>query len=66
LIATHIQALLPQPWIWNKDTWELKVSDVSNTKLEGTMRVGDAVDDEWLVVWLLREISKKWKDLIIR
>ncbi|EAU93414.2 hypothetical protein CC1G_04393 [Coprinopsis cinerea okayama7 len=28
--------------------------------LEGRMRVGDCVDDEWCVVWLLREVSSKW------
>lgn len=33
--------------------------------LEGRMRVGDSVDDEWCVVWILREISKKW-DFAIR
>ena len=27
-------------------------------KLEGRMRVGDSVNDEWCVVWLLREVSK--------
>lgn len=35
------------------------------TSLSGTMRVGDAVDDEWLVVWLLREVSLKWPELVI-
>jgi hypothetical protein len=34
-------------------------------RLEGRMRVGDAVDDEWLVVYLLRQVSKRWPDLII-
>jgi hypothetical protein len=24
------------------------------------MRVGDSIDDEWCVVWLLRELSEKW------
>lgn len=24
------------------------------------MRVGDSIDDEWCVVWLLREVSEKW------
>lgn len=33
--------------------------------LEGRMRVGDCVDDEWCVVWLMREISAKW-DVAIR
>lgn len=64
LISTHVHSLLPQPWLWNKDGWELKVVDGS--KLEGTMRVGDAVDDEWLVVWLLRQVSILWPTLVIR
>jgi hypothetical protein len=42
------------------------VSSTDATKLEGTMRVGDAIDDEWLVVWLLRQVSEKWKELVIR
>ncbi len=33
--------------------------------LEGRMRVGDCVDDEWCVVWLMKEISAKW-DVAIR
>ena len=33
--------------------------------LEGRMRIGDAVDDEWLVVWLLRSISRSWPDVMI-
>ena len=64
LITHHVESLLPQPWLWNKDAWELK--DVGEGKLEGRMRVGDAVDDEWCVVWLLREICKKWPELVIR
>ena len=36
--------------------------DVESEKwmIEGYMRVGDSVDDEWLVVWILKEISKQW------
>jgi hypothetical protein len=29
------------------------------------MRVGDSIDDEWCVVWLLRQVSEKW-DVTIR
>ena len=64
LITQHIESLLIDPWLWNKDGWELKI--LGPDKLEGRMRVGDAVDDEWLVVWLLREVSRKWSDLVIR
>lgn len=28
--------------------------------LEGRIRVGDCVDDEWCAVWLLREASRRW------
>jgi hypothetical protein len=63
LISSHVAHLLPTPWLWNKDAWELKA--VPNEGLEGRMRVGDAVDDEWLVVWLLREVSRKWPELVI-
>ena len=55
--------------IWHRDAFELKFAsdpDVSDGYLlEGRMRVGDCVDDEWCVVWLLKEISAKW-DLAIR
>ncbi|WWD22408.1 hypothetical protein CI109_106899 [Kwoniella shandongensis] len=79
LITQYVESLLLQPWLWNKDSWELKVvedtpvtsagsssgSSTNGGKLEGRMRVGDAVDDEWLVVWLLREVSRKWPELVI-
>jgi hypothetical protein len=71
LITEYVESLLSQPWLWNKDSWELKViSEVGDLtaeggRLEGRMRVGDAVDDEWLVVYLLRQVSKHWPELII-
>ncbi|CAK9779392.1 hypothetical protein CC85DRAFT_288640 [Cutaneotrichosporon oleaginosum] len=65
LISAHVSHLLPSPWLWNKDAWELKAAAREGLpRLEGRMRVGDAVDDEWLVVWLLREVSRKWPDLV--
>jgi hypothetical protein len=69
LITEYVESLLLQPWLWNKDSWELKVISQTQSqeggRLEGRMRVGDAVDDEWLVVYLLREVSKRWPELII-
>jgi hypothetical protein len=71
LITEYVESLLLQPWLWNKDSWELKVisesgeSEEDGARLEGRMRVGDAVDDEWLVVYLLKEVSKRWPELII-
>lgn len=106
LVSREVERLLPQPWLWNKDAWELKVAPTSSaaastaappsasaspskpspaadddtsssaapsastaaqatSKLEGRMRVGDAVDDEWLVVWLLVQVSQAHPDLAI-
>ncbi|KAH7104302.1 SGT1-domain-containing protein [Auriculariales sp. MPI-PUGE-AT-0066] len=61
--------------IWHRDSFELKVvasqeGHRDNSKkphrwfIEGRMRVGDCVDDEWLAVWLLREASRQW-DIVV-
>ncbi|KAI0359104.1 SGT1-domain-containing protein [Trametes cingulata] len=68
LMLDYTQSLLPEH-LWHRDSFELKVApDPEGNKdswvLEGRMRVGDCIDDEWCVVWLLREISKKW-DVVI-
>lgn len=77
LISSEVAAALPAPWLWNKDAWELKVvpshtarsagaqAAQAGSKLEGRMRVGDAVDDEWLVVWLLRGVSARHPELAL-
>lgn len=78
LITTYVQdSLLPANHIWHRDSFELHLVERDGTssrrlvtpeqlRLEGTMRVGDAVDDEWCVVWLLYQISQHWPDVVIR
>ena len=66
-IDSFVQSMIPG-FIWHRDPFELKVvpdSDSDRWMLEGRMRVGDCVDDEWCVVWLLKEVSKRW-DVVIR
>lgn len=66
-VQAHVSELLPN-FLWHRDPFEVKVAkDIysatardSKWMLEGRMRVGDSIDDEWCVVWILREISKKW------
>lgn len=67
LMQDYVDALLPDMQ-WHKDAFQLKVVPHPLGKsyvLEGRMRVGDSIDDEWCVVWLLREISSKW-DVALR
>ena len=71
LIEELVHEFLPDH-IWHRDSFELKAAPqrpgIKSSKgvtedkwiLEGRMRVGDCVDDEWCVVWLLREASLRW------
>lgn len=69
LVAAHVHDRLPAH-IWHRDPFELKVvphpgAGADKWFLEGHMRVGDSVDDEWCVVWLLREATARW-DVAVR
>lgn len=67
VIQFFVDSLLPDH-LWHRDAFQLKVAaneDGPGYVVEGRMRVGDCVDDEWCAVWLLKEISMKW-DLVIR
>ena len=69
LLSEYANTLLSEH-LWHRDAFELKVApdpegDPDVWVLEGRMRVGDCIDDEWCAVWLLRELSRKW-DVVIR
>lgn len=62
LMQNHAAALLPDMQ-WHRDAFQLKVVPHprgAGCVLEGRMRVGDSIDDEWAAVWLLREITARW------
>ena len=67
VIREFVDTLLPNH-LWHRDGFQLMVNldeDEKQYVIEGRMRVGDCVDDEWCAVWLLREISSKW-DVVVR
>ena len=41
-------------------------SETGVSLLRGRTEYGDSIEDEWVVVWLLREVSKKFPDLWIK
>lgn len=72
-IEVMIHELLPKSFLWHRDAFELKVlpclaHEISSSastsshekkwKLEGRMRVGDSINDEWCLVWLWKELTK--------
>lgn len=53
-------------YIWQRDSFTLAVAERPEARhLEGRTAFGDCVDDEWLIVWLLRELSQRWTDVAI-
>ncbi|KAH4031368.1 hypothetical protein HBI46_168950 [Parastagonospora nodorum] len=54
-------------YIWQRESLKLElIREEGRWLLKGRTNYGDSVADEWLVVWLLRELSKEFKDAWIR
>jgi hypothetical protein len=54
-------------YIWQRESLKLElVREDGRWLLKGQTNYGDSVADEWLIVWLLRELSKEFKDAWIR
>ncbi|KXX78544.1 Protein ecdysoneless [Madurella mycetomatis] len=60
---------LAKDYIWQRDPFRLETKILKGLGLpylQGTTRYGDNVEDEWLIVYLLRELSKSFANLWIR
>ncbi|EUC40648.1 hypothetical protein COCMIDRAFT_108246 [Bipolaris oryzae ATCC 44560] len=54
-------------YIWQRDSLKLElVREEQRWLLRGHTNYGDSIVDEWLIVYLLRELSKEFKDAWIR
>ncbi|KAL2194568.1 SGT1 protein-domain-containing protein [Corynascus similis CBS 632.67] len=60
---------LAKDYIWQRDPFKLEIRTQKGLGLPylyGTTHYGDNVEDEWLIVYLLRELSKSFASLWIR
>ncbi|KAK3305508.1 SGT1 protein-domain-containing protein, partial [Chaetomium strumarium] len=60
---------LAKDYIWQRDGFNLKARTDKGSGLpylHGTTHYGDNVEEEWLIVYLLRELSKSFPELWIR
>ncbi|KAK0713829.1 SGT1 protein-domain-containing protein [Lasiosphaeria miniovina] len=58
---------LAKDYIWQRDVFKLETKTHNGlTYLHGTTDYGDNVEDEWLIVFLLRELGKEFLSLWIR
>ena len=46
------------------EKWLTKTIDLS--LLQGRTEYGDSIEDEWMVVWLLRELTKEFENLWVK
>ncbi|KAM7193772.1 protein ecdysoneless [Naviculisporaceae sp. PSN 640] len=58
---------LTKDYIWQRDSFALETKmEKGQAYLHGITDYGDNVEDEWLIVYLLRELSKNFSNLWIR
>ncbi|KAH9239232.1 hypothetical protein K456DRAFT_1827260 [Colletotrichum gloeosporioides 23] len=63
LLGTHLVG----DYIWQRDSLNLEVTTEQGLAfLRGTSDYGDSVEDEWLIVYILRELSKSDSTVWIR
>ncbi|KAI0157040.1 SGT1-domain-containing protein [Hypoxylon sp. FL1284] len=54
-------------YIWQRDSFQLRLErDQDLVYLRGATDYGDAVEDEWLIVYLLRELTRRFPALWVR
>ncbi|KAM5388925.1 hypothetical protein ACJA88_000789 [Fusarium oxysporum] len=65
--ATELATTLTKDYIWQKDEFNLTLKNENGlVYLHGITDYSDAVEDEWLIVYILRELSKSHPNLWIR
>ncbi|TPR10034.1 Glycosyl hydrolases 43 family protein [Aspergillus niger] len=55
---------LLKDYIWQRESFRLEITkDNGVTSLHGRTNFGDSIEDEWVIVYLLRELTKKHKNV---
>ncbi|KAJ5903014.1 hypothetical protein N7504_005397 [Penicillium tannophilum] len=65
--AAELTKDLLKDYIWQREGFRLEtVKDDGITYLSGRTNYGDSIEDEWVVVYILRELTKRHKDIWVR
>ncbi|KAJ6092524.1 hypothetical protein N7486_007813 [Penicillium sp. IBT 16267x] len=65
--AANLTKDLLKDYIWQREGFRLEtVKDDGITYLSGLTNYGDSIEDEWVVVYLLRELTKRHKDIWVK
>ncbi|KAI9707535.1 MAG: hypothetical protein M1836_000496 [Candelina mexicana] len=65
--ATDFTRELLKDYIWQRESFSLEIQTVDQLPfLRGQTNYGDSIEDEWLIVYLLRELSRRFTKLWIK
>ncbi|KAK9459119.1 SGT1 protein-domain-containing protein [Lipomyces oligophaga] len=65
--AASLAATWTESYIWNRQPFLLRMAEkFQKPCLVGTTEFGDCIDDEWFIVFILRSISSKFRELQIQ
>ncbi|KAI0118130.1 SGT1-domain-containing protein [Hypoxylon sp. NC0597] len=65
--ATNLCDTIAKDYIWQRDSFQLRLErDQDLIYLHGITDYGDSVEDEWLIVYLLRELTRSFPALWVR
>ncbi|KAL2815535.1 SGT1 protein-domain-containing protein [Aspergillus granulosus] len=62
--AAELVKSLLKDYIWQREGFKLEITKANGiTSLSGRTNFGDSIEDEWVIVYLLRELTKKHEDI---
>ena len=65
--ATQLTRRLLEGFIWQREGFQLSLDyEATRSCLHGRTNFGDSIDDEWTIVYILRELSRQFTDIWIR
>ena len=67
IAAEKMTKTLLRDFIWQREGFKLSIEhEKGRSLLKGQTSYGDSVEDEWLIVYILRELSKQFGDIWIQ
>ncbi|CAI7632526.1 unnamed protein product [Penicillium pancosmium] len=63
--AADLTKELLKDYIWQRESFRLEIQK-DDASLHGRTNYGDSIEDEWVIVYILRELSKRHPDIWIK
>ncbi|KAJ5551137.1 hypothetical protein N7535_000920 [Penicillium sp. DV-2018c] len=65
--AADLTKDLLKDYIWQREAFRLEITKEDGiTSLQGRTNFGDSIEDEWVIVYILRELTKRHKDIWVK